>query len=300
MVMCRFLAYIGKPVLAHDLLYRPQHSLIERQSIGAQEMSIPINGDGFGISWYDFSLDDEPCQFRSVRPSWSDLNLRYLARKIKSPMLFAHIRAATPGSLVEEVNCHPFVYGKLTWMHNGMVQGFGRMRRGLLRELKDEAYDAIHGSTDSEHLFGLFLNNLRDPKGEVTTQEMVDAMFAMFDDFNRLLYEHDIREHSYLNLCVSNGKAVIATRYTTNPRVQPASLYYMFGKEYICADNRCFMIPDEGRSQAVIIASEPFTSHKSDWVKVSRNSMIIIDEDLSIRFADIELPFEKATFVYQD
>lgn len=298
--MCRFLAYIGKPVLAHDLLYRPQHSLIERQSIGAQEMSIPINGDGFGISWYDFSLDDEPCQFRSVRPSWSDLNLRYLAKKIKSPMLFAHVRAATPGSLVEEGNCHPFVHGKLTWMHNGMVQGFGKMRRGLLRELKDAAYDAIHGSTDSEHLFGLFLNNLNNPTGEVTTQEMVDAMFAMFDDFNRLLYEHDIHEHSYLNLCVSNGKALIATRYTTNPRVQPASLYYMFGREYVCSDNRCFMIPDEGKSEAVIVASEPFTSHKSDWVKVGRNSMIIIDEDLSIRFAEIELPFEKATFVYQE
>src|SRR5688500_11962632 len=159
--MCRFLAYIGKPVLADDLLYRPQHSLIERQSLGAQEMSIPINGDGFGISWYDFSLDDEPCQFRSVHPAWSDQNLRYLARKVRTNMLFAHVRAATPGSLVEEVNCHPFVNGKLTWMHNGMVQGFKKMRRALLRELKDEAYDAIQGSTDSEHLFGLFLNNLR-------------------------------------------------------------------------------------------------------------------------------------------
>ena len=55
--MCRFLAYIGKPVLADDLLYRPVHSIIDRQSLGAQEMSIPINGDGFGISWYDFNLD---------------------------------------------------------------------------------------------------------------------------------------------------------------------------------------------------------------------------------------------------
>ncbi len=300
MVMCRFLAYIGKPVLANDLLYRPQHSLIERQSIGAQEMSIPINGDGFGISWYDFELDDEPCQFRSVRPSWSDLNLRSLARKVKTSMIFAHVRAATPGSLVEEVNCHPFIHGKLTWMHNGMVQGFGTIRRALLRELRDEAYDAIHGSTDSEHLFGLFLNNLADPSGPVTTDQMVEAMYGMFADFNRLLYEHDIREHSYLNLCVSNGTSLIATRYTTNPRVQPASLYYMFGREYVCDATRCYMVPDEGRSEAIIIASEPFTSHKSDWVKVGRNSMIIVDEDLSIRFADIELPFEKAAFVYQD
>jgi glutamine amidotransferase len=297
--MCRFLAYIGKPVLADDLLYRPVHSLIDRPSLGAQEMSIPINGDGFGISWYDFELDDEPCQFRSVHPSWSDQNLRYLAKKVKTPMLFAHVRAATPGSLVEELNCHPFVYGKLTWMHNGMVQGFRTIRRALLRELKDDAYDAVQGSTDSEHLFGLFLNNLRDPKGPVTTEEMVDAMFGMFNDFNRLLFEHGVKDHSYLNLCVSNGKSVIATRYTTNPRVQPASLYYMFGKEYVATKEGCFMIPDDGQSEVVVIASEPFTGVKSDWVKVTRNSMLIVDEDLTIRFADIELPFEKAAFVYQ-
>lgn len=298
MTMCRFLAYIGKPVLADDLLYRPAHSLIERQSIGAQEMSIPINGDGFGISWYDFNLDDEPCQFRSVHPAWSDQNLRYLAKKVKTTMLFAHVRAATPGSLVEELNCHPFVYGKLTWMHNGMVQGFRTIRRALLRELKDDAYDAVQGSTDSEHLFALFLNNLRDPKGTVTTEDMVEAMYGMFNDLNRLLFEHDVREHSYLNLCVSNGRSIIATRYTTNPRVQPASLYYMFGKEYVATEAGCFMIPDEGRSEAVVISSEPFTGVKSGWVKVGRNSMIIIDEDMSIRFADIELPFEKAAALF--
>lgn len=297
--MCRFLAYIGKPVLANDLLYVPHHSLIDRQSFGAQEMSIPINGDGFGISWFDFDLDDEPCQFRSVHPAWSDMNLRFLAKKIKTTMLFAHIRAATPGSNVEEVNCHPFIHGKLTWMHNGMVQGFRSIRRSLLRELSEESYDAVHGSTDSEHLFGMFLNNLANPSGPVTTDEMVDAMFGMFNDFNRLLFEHDVRDHSYLNLCVSNGKSFISTRYTTNPRVQPASLYYMFGKEYVATEHRCFMIPDEGKSEAVVISSEPFTSIKSDWIKVSRNSMIIVDEDLSIRFADIELPFEKAAFVYQ-
>lgn len=299
MNMCRYLAYIGKPVLANDLLYRPMHSLIERQSIGAQEMSIPINGDGFGVSWYDFRLDDEPCQFRSVRPSWSDQNLRHLAKKIQTTMLFAHVRAATPGYAIDELNCHPFVYGKLTWMHNGMVLGFKKIRRQLLRGLSDDAYESIHGSTDSEHLFGLFLNQLENPGGEVTTDELAKAMEGMFAELDQLLLENDIKEHSYVNLCVSNGKSVIATRYTTNPRVQPASLYYMFGKRYLCDDYRCFMEPDTGQSGAVIIASEPFTAVKSDWIKVSRNSMIIVHDDLSISFRDIELSFERAGFVYQ-
>lgn len=299
MNMCRYLAYIGEPALADDLLYKPQHSLIERQSVGAQEMSIPINGDGFGVSWYDFELDDVPCQFRSVRPSWSDQNLRFLAKKIKSPMIFAHVRAATPGYAIDEQNCHPFVHGKLTWMHNGMALGFRKIRRPLLRDLSEEAYDAVHGSTDSEHLFGLFLNQLENPTGDVTTEQMVDAMEGMFRDFDALLKEHEVKEHSYLNLCVSNGRSVVATRYTTNPRVQPASLYYLFGRKYICDDYRCYMEPDQGQSGAVIIASEPFTAVKSDWVKVARNSMIIVDEDLSISFRDIEMTFERSEFVYQ-
>lgn len=299
MNMCRYLTYIGKPVLAHDLLYKPQHSLIERQSVGAQEMSIAINGDGFGVSWYDFELDDEPCQFRSVRPSWSDQNLRSLSKKIKTPMIFAHVRAATPGYAIDEQNCHPFVHGKLTWMHNGMALGFKKIRRQLLRDLKDEAYDAVHGSTDSEHLFGLFLDQLDDPSAQVTTEQMVGAMEGMFRDLDALLHQHEVREHSYLNLCVSNGKSVVATRYTTNPRVQPASLYYLFGKEYICDDYRCYMEPDTGHSGAVIIASEPFTAVKSDWTKVARNSMIIVDEELNIEFKDIEMTFERSEFVYQ-
>ena len=95
--MCRFIAYIGTPVLADDLLYKPKFSLINAQSVNAGEMSVAVNGDGFGIGWYVPELDNEPCVFRSIKPAWSDHNLRSLARKIYTPLMFAHIRAASPG-----------------------------------------------------------------------------------------------------------------------------------------------------------------------------------------------------------
>ena len=100
--MCRFVAYIGTPVLANDLLYKPKYSLIAAQSMNAGEMSVQVNGDGFGIGWYAPDLDNEPCVFRSIKPAWSDQNLRHLARKIYSPVIFAHIRAASQGMSVEE------------------------------------------------------------------------------------------------------------------------------------------------------------------------------------------------------
>jgi len=294
--MCRFVAYIGPPILADDLLYKPRFSLVTAQSVNAGEMSVAVNGDGFGIGWYAPELDNEPCVFRSIKPSWSDHNLKNLARKIYSPCIFAHIRAASPGLTVEEVNSHPFSCGQLMFMHNGVLGGYKQIRRALLRGLNDVAYDAIQGSTDSEHMFGLFLNHIANPLGSVTCEEMVHAMMKMFEDLDALLIEAGVRQHSYLNLAVTNGTSLVAVRYTTNPNVQPASLYYMFGKEYHCRGDVCMMEPTFGRPSAIVVASEPFTARRSDWMKVERNGMMVVDETMRIKFHHVQMEMEKMEF----
>ncbi|MCS6808567.1 MAG: class II glutamine amidotransferase [Bacteroidota bacterium] len=291
--MCRFLAYSGPPVLAEDLLYKPRFSLIVAQSMQAEEMSVAVNGDGFGIAWYQPELDNEPCVFRSIKPAWSDMNLKNLSKKIYSPLFFAHVRAASPGSSVEEVNSHPFQCGRLAFMHNGMVGEFNKIRRPLLRRLNDVAYEAILGSTDSEHMFGLFLNHIEDPFGDISTDELVYAMHKMLDDYCELYVECGLTKHSYLNFCVTNGKAIVATRYTTNPLVQPSTLYYMYGSRYHCEHGECRMEScGTSRPESVIIASEPFTTRRSDWMKVERNVMMIVDDHKNIRFQSIRLPIE--------
>jgi len=264
--------------------------------MNAAEMSVTVNGDGFGIGWYNPSLDNEPCVFRSIKPAWSDQNLRNLARKVHSPCVFAHVRAASPGITVEEVNSHPFACGELMFMHNGVLGGFKQLRRKMLRLMNDTAYDAIQGSTDSEHMFGLFLNHIEDPYGTVTCEELVYAIGKMFDDLNVLLIENDIRQHSYLNIAVTNGTCMVAVRYTTNPNVQPASLYYMHGKEYHCRGESCVMEPAYGKPSSIVLASEPFTSRRSDWMKVERNSMMIVDETMRISFKHVEMDLEKIDF----
>jgi predicted glutamine amidotransferase len=298
--MCRFLAYIGPPVLAEDLLYKPKFSLIVAQSMQAEEMSVAVNGDGFGVGWYIPELDPFPCVYRSVKPAWSDMNLKNLAKKIKSPLFLAHVRAASPGSLVEEVNSHPFQCGKLMFMHNGMISEFGKLRRPMLRRMNDVAYDAVLGSTDSEHLFGLFLNHIDDPNGDITTDDLVYAMNKMLDDFAELHQEHGLKKHAYLNLCVTNGASIIATRYTSNPLVQPSSLYYMYGKEYTCKNGECRMEASDGHPTSIVIASEPFTLRRSDWMKVERNAMMIVNEKRHIRFQSIELPIENLAPVAEE
>jgi len=294
--MCRFVAYIGPPVLADDLLYRPKFSLVTAQTMNAGEMSVSVNGDGFGIGWYDPELDNEPCVFRSIKPAWGDQNLRSLARKIHSPCMFAHVRAASPGLSIEEVNSHPFWCGQLMFMHNGVLGGYKTMRRKMLRRMNDKAYDAIQGSTDSEHMFGLFLNHIEDPYGTVSCEEMVYAMERMFSDLSDLMIEHDVRQHSYLNLVVTNGTCMVAVRYTTNPNVQPASLYYMHGREYHCRGEICVMEPTYGKPSSIVLASEPFTARRSDWMKMERNSMMVVDETMRISFRNVEMDVEKMDF----
>jgi predicted glutamine amidotransferase len=296
--MCRFVAYSGFPLVADALLYKPKYSLVTAQSINAGEMSVAVNGDGFGIGWYSPELDTDPCIFRSIKPAWSDANLKNLARKIFSPLMFMHIRAASPGMTVEEVNSHPFMCGKLMFMHNGMIQGFKDIRRRLLRTLKDTAYDAIQGSTDSEHMFGLFLNHIEDPFGEVSCDDMVYALTKALDDLSDLLIDADVRQHSYLNLCVSNGSSIVAVRYTTNPDVQPASMYYAFGSKYNAEVEGCVVDPTPSgkRHACVLIASEPITARRSDWMKVERNCMMIVDESMRISFRNIELGIERHVY----
>jgi len=63
--MCRFLAYIGAPIVMDHILYQPKHSLIN-QSVNAKELDEPLNGDGFGIGWYMPDLNPDPAVFVSV------------------------------------------------------------------------------------------------------------------------------------------------------------------------------------------------------------------------------------------
>jgi predicted glutamine amidotransferase len=151
--MCRWLAYSGSPVLIEDLILKPKHSLID-QSLHSQLGAETTNGDGFGIGWY--GVGDTPGTFHSVEPAWNDRNLRDLSARIRSPLVFAHVRASS-GSPVQQTNCHPFRHGHWLWMHNGKIRDFHRVKRELVLAVDPLLYPEIEGSTDSETFFFLAL-----------------------------------------------------------------------------------------------------------------------------------------------
>lgn len=169
--MCRFTLYLGPPVRLSTLVTEPAHSLIH-QSYHSQERSEPLNGDGFGIGWYAPRLWSEPALFHQITPAWNNRNLQSIAKVVASPCVMAHVRAATVGSEVNLANCHPFGYGGYLLMHNGHVGAFRKVRRRILETLSDEAFNVPKGSTDTELLFAVFVDEIIrhgcpvDPGGE--------------------------------------------------------------------------------------------------------------------------------------
>ncbi|KAK9717339.1 glutamine amidotransferase subunit [Basidiobolus ranarum] len=278
--MCRFLLYKGKsPVLIADLLTRPAHSIINQSYDSRLRLDTrrPLNGDGFGVGWYESERDESPCIFTSTLPAWNNVNLTRLAEKIKSPLVFAHVRASTAG-LASEANCHPWQYGNLMWMHNGNVSGFDNIRRKLLATLSDELFTFVQGTTDSECAFALFLNQLEDPKGpRHTPEELKEALLQTISLLNEWTREIGITEPSLMNFAVTDGKTVICTRYISSSTQEAASLYFSSGTRFESYKPGHYrMIKADKREDIVVVASEPLTFEQADWITIPTNTLVII------------------------
>jgi glutamine amidotransferase len=280
--MCRFIAYLGAPVLMDDLLFKPKNSLI-RQSIHSNETEEPLNGDGFGIGWYMRHISPSPALFVSVRPAWNERNLQYLASKIVSSGIFAHVRAASHGD-VSEYNCHPFHFRNLLFMHNGDINGFFKIKRLMEQALSEEAYSMLQGQTDSEHLFAIFYDCL-PKKGldDYAAEDMATALESAVMKVQELKRKVGLEnEEDYLNIAITDGNSMIAMRYTTDKSEEPPSLYFSEGRAYNCIDGVCHMQPGQ-EEKSVLVVSERLTTIEEDWKKIPRNHILLVEKNLTVQ-----------------
>jgi ergothioneine biosynthesis protein EgtC len=270
--MCRFTLYLGPSIRLSSLLLDPEHSLI-RQSTHSRERDEPLNGDGFGVGWYASELDREPAVFRSITPAWNNRNLHNLARVVASDCILAHVRAATQSSGVNEANCHPYRYGKYLFMHNGDVGNFRKVRRRLLADVCDEAFGNVYGSTDSEHFFAVFIDEvLKTPASTAPLACMAAAMERSIERVIRTVAEHGDAEPSYLNCAVSDGDNAIISRFTTDAVAAPETLYYFVGQLYPGAPvHRDRGAPD---AQPTIVSSERLTED-AGWQVIPPNHLVL-------------------------
>jgi glutamine amidotransferase len=246
--MCRWAAYIGDPVFLEDIVSAPCHSLIA-QSHCAYEAKTATNADGFGLAWYGERL--EPGFFRDILPAWSDPNLKSLCRQIRSSLFLAHVRASTGGA-TSRVNCHPFINGRWSFMHNGQIGNFDKIRRKLEGRLGDHLYDQIEGTTDSELFFLLMVENglARDPFGAATR-----AAACVISTQHACGVEANLK----LTAAFADGEALHAVRYTTHGNAP--TLYTR-----TLGSGRC-------------VVSEPFDRDGSGWQSVPPSSYVAVSRE---------------------
>ena len=261
--MCRWLAYSGSPLLLEDLLYKPQHSLID-QSLNARQGPHSTNGDGFGIGWY--GEGDTPALFKGVDPVWNNRNLRELSRQVRSGLVFAHIRAST-GTAVQQTNCHPFRYGKWLWMHNGQIAGFQLVKREMAMAIDPALYPLIEGSSDTELFFFLALSFGLEQDPPSAVQHAV----GFIEDACR---KHDIEHPVRMSVAVSDGQCIWAFRYSSTG--VPPSLYYSTGVEALRRLHPDMTVFQQVSGESRLVVSEQLGDLPGAWNEVEPSTYGVI------------------------
>lgn len=201
------------------------------------------NPDGFGVGWYDPGEAATPLRHRSAVPMWADKAFLGRAGDIQSTAILGHVRSATPGSAVNEVNAHPFTAGRWLFAHNGAVANFsGGVEAQLRNRISARRLRAVEGTTDSEVLFALTLDllDIGAEPGEAL-RGVIEAVCAI-----------DTGRAHRLNLVLTDGERLAATA---------------------CGDTLFVLDHDGFAPEGVVIASEPCDDNPG-WQAVPDGSVV--------------------------
>ncbi|WFD29991.1 glutamine amidotransferase subunit [Malassezia sp. CBS 17886] len=159
-----------------------------------------------------------------------------------------HVRASTAGVL-SETNCHPWR------MHNGQISEFGKIKRRLMDALPEPLFLFPQGHTDSEYAFALFLSHLQNPESmeEFSHRELKDAMLRTIRDINAWSREAGIQQY------FSTGTSF-----------------------YEQAEGAYRMVMADRRQKMVVVASEPLTFEKADWMEIESNTILCITKNMNV------------------
>jgi glutamine amidotransferase len=254
--VCRWLAYQGPSIRIDELLFRPEHSLID-QSMSSRSSDTPTNGDGFGLGWY--GARNQPGMFRSIRPAWNDFNLRELSGHIESNLFMAHVRA-TSLATVQETNCHPFRYGRWLFVHNGEIENVTRIRRDLLFAVAPHLFNHIQGTTDSELMFYLALTFGLE-------EDPIGGLERMVGFVEQTAAAQGIDPALWMTVGLTNGSAVFAARYASDG--DAPSLYATTDAEHLFRLNQDLRNRFAGPMRLVV--SEPIGNTAEEWTEIGQN-----------------------------
>jgi glutamine amidotransferase len=282
-----------------------------------------------------------PALYKSIQPPLHDSNFRSLCANTSSPVLLALIRAAT-ATAITPTNNHPFTFGIHTIMHNGYISSFALIKRALCAAMSQETFAHIQGGTDTEHFAALLMTNLCPPSaphnpnpysGEESEASFPAAWehYHSVEEMNAALVQTistiiEIQkselgakaEPNDLNICVTDGRSLVACRYRNHAIEQPPSLYYSttagvtlnrqfpdhpdgakgphgkgFGNGKKAAEGAEGHNPHARRDAGdhgkhVIVASEPTTYKEREWALIEKSRVVLVGPDGTVTVEEIE------------
>ena len=261
--MCRWMAWLGQPVLIEELLFNSPHGIVD-QSLHARMGAEPTNGDGFGLGWY--GTGDGPGIYRSILPAWGDPNLRELAAHVESPLFMTHVRAAI-GSPVQETNCHPFRRDNWLFVHNGFIADFHLLRRDLMLTIEPKLFADVQGSTDTEVVFHLALTFGLE-------EDPIAALERTVGLIEETARSQGVADAVQASFGISDGESLWAVRYASNGDAR--SLFASSD-----ADSLRHLYPDNERFQLLteddrLIVSEPFSDLPGVWHEIPQATAVTV------------------------
>lgn len=86
-----------------------------------------------------------------------------------------------------------------------------------------------------------------------------------------------------LNFAVTDGCSVVCSRYISSRTLEAASLYYSSGTRFGSFQPGHYkMVKADKREDIVLIASEPLTFEKADWLKIPTNTVVVVTARMNV------------------
>jgi glutamine amidotransferase len=295
--MCRALAYLGEPLLLDDVLFEADSSLV-RQATDPKLMTL-LNLGGFGLAAWDARSPDPELPFLYRTPSIPtfDRNLKALAEKVHATALIAHVRGVVydPAESVGPQNLHPFRFpgARVALAQNGDLAGFGAMRFDLLEHVRPELAAQIGGTTDTEWIYALLLSQLERPLDVPDPDELADAVRRSLTIVRRARERRGIAVQSPINLVISDGSCLIATRFVYDYGWYLEDDSFFAGEREYDFTSLWYTTGGVDATTSITVASEPLTSDRSEWLEAPAYSMLVVKpaggSGLSVETLELEL-----------
>jgi len=242
-----------------------------------------INSDGWGIGFF---RNERSFLFKKPLKKKNAKDFTSISEIISSRVFISHLRFASIGE-VKEANTQPFRWGNWLFAHSGTIQQFRKVKSRIIRKLPVAYKKHIHGNTDSEYCFYLYLSMLRGEgsikKGESPLKASVEGLTNFGNVMKDIFEEAEIQKDPVMNLLISNGKYLLAARYG-----EPLYYYFHDGSDiklnpkfYFSQTNVEFNTINQDPEKKFIVISSHKDPDDSKWQEIPEKSVLSIDAGLN-------------------